>query len=267
MKPTTTVPYVAQTTSKFIEMTSDGVLDKVIPDDDISVVDKTIIFMEREKNRLIEKENTRISEESKNESLKTSFEDLDGYRIVDDDNTSFVDDQRVLSKYEQLPTAIPLVSTQNYHPIRQVFNTNDYDDDDDEETLKTSDFDPISYDVQQDLDENEDGDSNPDQVDEAFVHWLDVPKEGVIANRTESELNLTRSHSDAEPRRLGFFEDRSRGQSRRRQLLKIKRQRPNGIPIEAVPTIRCQFLPHFKSSFCDSRFILILLVHDIRPRS
>ena len=263
---TTTVPYVVQTTSNIIEVTSNRVLDNAQPfDETSSVADMTIVFMEREKNRLIEKEKTRISEEeSKTNNLKTSFDEYD-----DVDNTSFVDDSKPAlegqSKYEQLPTPVPLVSTQNYHAIREVFNVDNFDDDDDdEETLKTSDFDPINYDVQQDLDENENGESNPEQVDEAFVHWLDVPKEGVTANRTESDLNSTRSYSDAEPRRLGLFDDRSRGQSRRRQLLKIKRQRPNGIPIEAVPTIR---KPESEPLF-DHQEIIIkpkTLRKDVRP--
>ena len=91
---------------------------------------------------------------------------------------------------EAAPTPLPLISTQNYFGLQDLFDPKNLSD----EFLKTSDYDPIGqtdldYDVDQGLDEDN-GDQEDSQLvgeNEGFNHWLDVPKEGV-SNWTESTM-------------------------------------------------------------------------------
>ena len=137
---------------------------------------------------------------------------------------------------EAAPTPLPLISTQNYFGLQDLFDPKNLSD----EFLKTSDYDPIGqtdldYDVDQGLDEDN-GDQEDSQLvgeNEGFNHWLDVPKEGV-SNWTES-TTTGKPHTNAEPRKIGFF-DQTFPPKRRRQLLKVKRIKQIAS-VEAVPTV------------------------------
>jgi hypothetical protein len=101
----------------------------------------------------------------------------------------------------------------------------------------------LDYDVDQGIEEGskeeeqEEEDSSQESIgdaEEGFVHWLDVPKEGV-SNWTDSSPSPNLFRSNAEPRLLGLFGDNYE-RKRRRQVLKVKRKKAID-PVEAVPTV------------------------------
>ena len=99
----------------------------------------------------------------------------------------------------------------------------------------------LDYDVDQGIEEGskeeEEEVSSQESIgdaEEGFVHWLDVPKEGV-SNWTDSSPSPNSSRSNAEPRLLGPFGENFE-RKRRRQVLKVKRQKAIAL-VEAVPTV------------------------------